>query len=69
MAHTATTLTQDQANERFRILAIHAENLKAAISAFEQVYDCDTVGLSEWAESIDEVMCEIECDINETYGE
>ena len=37
---------------------------KAAINKFQEVYDPDTVGLREWYEHIDDVLCDIDQELN-----
>jgi hypothetical protein len=70
MAKTQTKLTEDQVNEHFAFLERAAADFQDAILNFKKQYNPDTVGLNDWAESIDEVMFDIDQDIQSTfYGE
>ena len=69
MAKTQTNLTETEAHERFAVLSAKAREFILEIQDFQDAYDCDTVGLSEWIDDIDQVMYEIDADINSTFGE
>jgi hypothetical protein len=67
MAKTQTELTETEARERFTVLAAKAREFFLAVQAFQNEYDCDTVGLSEWTDDMDEVLCNIREDIDNTF--
>lgn len=55
--------TMKQINAAADALDKAATEFKNAIYKFQKVYDPETVGLDDWAGSIDEVMFDIESDI------
>lgn len=41
-----------------------ARVFKDAINRFQETFDPDTVGLREWCEHIDDVLCDIDQELN-----
>ena len=67
MAHTNTKLTELQAHEALQKLGVAATAFRIAIKDFKAVYDCDTVGLDEWADSISTIWHEVKEDVDNTF--
>ena len=67
MAQTQTELTQEEARERFEVLSTKAREFFRAVQDFQDAYDCDTVGMSEWVDNMEEVMCDISADIDSAF--
>lgn len=55
--------------DKYNELCAAAEQFKAAIFKFSDFYETKFVGLNEWAESIDEVLCDLSEDINSNGGD
>ena len=67
MAQTQTELTEVEARERFAVLSAKAREFFRAVQYFQDAYDCDTVGMSEWVDDMDEVLSDISADIDTTF--
>ena len=67
MAQTQTELTEVEARERLAVLSAKAREFFLAVQDFQNEFDCDTVGLSEWVDNMDEVLSDISADIDSTF--
>lgn len=64
---TRTELTKAEARERFAVLSAKAREFFIAVQDFQNAYDPDTVGLSEWVDDMDQVMYEISANIDSAF--
>jgi len=69
MAQTQTGLTEAQARAALAKLTTAAADFREAIRVFQSQYDCDTMGLDEWATDIGDTLHEVKEDIDFTYGD
>jgi hypothetical protein len=61
--------TKAKVTAAFLELELAAIAFKAAQHRFQNVYDPNAVGMTEWQESIDDTLFEIKEDINAHFGE
>lgn len=67
MVRTTTNLTEAEARERLVALTAKACGFFHAVLDFQDAYDCNTVGLSDWVDTMDSVLDKIKEDIDNTF--